>query len=78
MLDLLKMEVYILDMRDFNVILGVEWLSKNHATIHYFKKEIVFQALGEEEFRLPMTKSRLYPALCLYYKHEGSYNQKVA
>lgn len=39
----LEMEFYVLDMRDFDIILVMDWLSKNHATILCFEKEVVFQ-----------------------------------
>src|SRR5262249_28298306 len=37
-------------MLNFDVILGMDWLSKNYATIDCYKKCIVFKLLGEDEF----------------------------
>lgn len=45
----LEMELYVLNMHDFDIILGMGWLSKNHATIHCFE-EVIFQKPREEEF----------------------------
>lgn len=46
----LKADLYLLDMKDFDVILGMDWLGSNHATIRCFEKEVIFQKPGEEEF----------------------------
>ena len=39
----------ILDIRDFESILGMDWLASHHATVDYLKKEVVFNKLGETE-----------------------------
>ncbi|XP_028064071.1 uncharacterized protein LOC114267244 [Camellia sinensis] len=39
-----------LDMGDFNVILGMDWLAKYHATIDCALKRVIFRPLGQEEF----------------------------
>ena len=38
----------ILDMHDFDVILGMNWLKTYHATIGYFSKTITFKLKGEQ------------------------------
>ncbi|KAL4017118.1 hypothetical protein IC575_024792 [Cucumis melo] len=38
----LDVTLLVLDMRDFDVILGIDWLSANHASIDCFGKEVVF------------------------------------
>ncbi|TYK23829.1 gag protease polyprotein [Cucumis melo var. makuwa] len=39
---MLDVTLLVLDMQDFYVILGMDWLSANHANIDYFGKEVVF------------------------------------
>ncbi|KAL2541612.1 Pepsin-retropepsin like protein [Abeliophyllum distichum] len=48
---ILKEDLYLLGMKDFDVILEMDWLSGNHATIFCRKKEVLFQRPGEEQFR---------------------------
>ncbi|TYK30208.1 ty3-gypsy retrotransposon protein [Cucumis melo var. makuwa] len=38
----LDVTLLVLDMQDFDVILGMDWLSANHASINCFGKEVVF------------------------------------
>ena len=40
----------ILDMQDFDVILGMDWLSKYSATIDCRRKKVIFDIPGEEKF----------------------------
>ncbi|XP_022867792.1 uncharacterized protein LOC111387468 [Olea europaea var. sylvestris] len=44
-------DLHLLDMKDFDVILGMDWLGSNHATIRCFEREVVFQRPGEDEFQ---------------------------
>ncbi|XP_028082526.1 uncharacterized protein LOC114283863 [Camellia sinensis] len=39
-----------LEMKDFNVILAMDWLMKHHASIDCFRKRVVFAMLGQHEF----------------------------
>ena len=50
-------DLVLLDMQDFDVILGMDWLASYHACVHCFEKEVVFRPLGESEF--------LFKASCL-------------
>ena len=50
-------DLVLLDMHDFDVILGMDWLASYHASVHCFEKEVVFRPLGESEF--------LFKASCL-------------
>ena len=34
----------VLDMEDFDIILGMDWLSKYYACVNYFHKTITFQS----------------------------------
>ncbi|XP_022891954.1 uncharacterized protein LOC111406814 [Olea europaea var. sylvestris] len=46
----LKVDLYILGMKDFDVILGMDWLGRNYITIICHKNEVLFQKPGEEKF----------------------------
>ncbi|TYK19165.1 ty3-gypsy retrotransposon protein [Cucumis melo var. makuwa] len=41
----------VLDMQDFDVILGLDWLSANHASIDCFGKEVVFNPPSGPSFK---------------------------
>ena len=47
----------LLDMHDFDVILGMDWKASYHASVHCFEKEVVFKPPGESDF--------LFKASCL-------------
>ena len=44
----LPADLIILDMHDFDVILGMDWLEKYHATMDCFSKTITFKLKGEQ------------------------------
>ena len=48
-----KLNVYLIPLaiHDFDMILGMDWLSSYHASIDCFKKKVVFQMPNETEFR---------------------------
>ena len=46
----LQADLIILNMYDFDVIFGMDWLSMYHANVKCFEKEVVFQPPGEPEF----------------------------
>ncbi|KAH9705011.1 Endonuclease [Citrus sinensis] len=46
-----KANLIILDIRDFDAILGTDWLASHHATVDCFKKEVVFNKPGEIEVK---------------------------
>ena len=43
-------DLVLLDMHDFDVILGMDWLASYHASVHCIEKEVVFRPSGESEF----------------------------
>ena len=43
-------DLVLLDMHDFDVILGMDWLASYDASVHCFEKEVVFRPLSELEF----------------------------
>ena len=42
-------DLILLDIHDFDVILGMDWLSRHHATVGFYRKEVRFCRLGETE-----------------------------
>ena len=46
----LEGEAFILDMIDFDVILGMDWLDKHHALLDCHRKKVIFQYPREKEF----------------------------
>ncbi|KAL5573969.1 hypothetical protein UlMin_023566 [Ulmus minor] len=47
----LFVNLIVLDMPDFDVILGMDWLSKYNATIDCRKTRVIFEPMGEEKFK---------------------------
>ena len=41
----------LMDMYDYDVIFGMNWLVAYHASVDCFRKEVVFRPLGEPEFQ---------------------------
>ena len=46
----------VLDMTSFDVILEMEWLAKNHASIDCFNKEVMFRPPSQPSFKFKGTK----------------------
>ena len=44
-----RANLVLLDIQDFDVILGMDWLSRHHATMDCFRKEVKFCRPGEPE-----------------------------
>jgi hypothetical protein len=42
----------VFEMSGFDIILGMDWLSKYHACVDCFCKEIVFRPPGAMEFKI--------------------------
>ena len=40
-------DLILLDIHDFDVILGMDWLSRHHATVDCYRKEVRLCRLGE-------------------------------
>ncbi|KAL0544042.1 hypothetical protein IC582_019153 [Cucumis melo] len=53
---MLDVTLLMLDMQDFDVILGMDWLSANHASIDCFRKEIVFNPPSGASFKFMGTR----------------------
>ncbi|KAL0537066.1 hypothetical protein IC582_026036 [Cucumis melo] len=48
---MLDVTLLVLDMQDFDVILGMDWLSANHASIDCSRKEVVFNPPSGPSFK---------------------------
>ncbi|KAL3744872.1 hypothetical protein ACJRO7_014045 [Eucalyptus globulus] len=46
----LLVDLVALDIRDFDVILGMDWLSKYHATADCYSKKVIFRPPNQPEF----------------------------
>ena len=44
-----RANLVLLDIQDFDVILGMDWLSRHHATMDCYRKEVKFCRPGEPE-----------------------------
>ena len=44
-------DLVLLNVIDFDVILGMDWLSQHYATLDYHSKVLIFIIPGEEEFK---------------------------
>ncbi|XP_022852543.1 uncharacterized protein LOC111374141 [Olea europaea var. sylvestris] len=66
----LKTDLYILGMKDFDVILGINWLGRNYATILCHKNEVLFQKPRKEKFRFFGTRIGTLPRLVSTMKAE--------
>ena len=42
----MEADLILLDLQGLDVILGMEWLSANYASVDYFCKEVIFRRLG--------------------------------
>ena len=51
-------EVFVLGMKDFDIILGMDWLETYYALLDCYHKRIMFQKLGEEEFTFQCLKTK--------------------
>jgi hypothetical protein len=59
----LLVDLIIFDIHGFDVILGMDWLSSNHAIIDCHHKEIIFRLSSEAEFKFIGTKVNVAPRL---------------
>src|SRR5262249_52365792 len=59
--------VHILNMHDYDMILGMDWLGQHHALLDCHKRRVIFRTPGEEElvFQCPRTRSSRVLISCL-------------
>ena len=43
-------DLTLLEMRDFNIIFGMNWLAAHYAIVDCLRKKVIFQVPGEIEF----------------------------
>src|SRR5262249_14519100 len=60
--------VHILDMHDYDVILGMDWLSQHHALLDCQKRRVLFRIPGEKELCFQCPKNRSSRVLISYLK----------
>ncbi|KAL0544274.1 hypothetical protein IC582_019387 [Cucumis melo] len=60
---MLDVTLLVLDMQDFDVILGMDWLSANHASIDCVHKEVVFNPPSNASFKFKRAEIILYTRL---------------
>ncbi|KAL4026597.1 hypothetical protein IC575_015033 [Cucumis melo] len=57
----IEVTLLVLDMLDFDVILGMDWLATNHASIDYSRKEVAFNPPLMASFKFKGEGSRSLP-----------------
>ena len=53
----LHVNLVLLNVVDFDVILGMDWLSQHYAMVDCRRKEVIFRILNDEEFKFVGNKS---------------------
>ena len=53
----MPVNLVLLDVMDFDVILGMDWLSQHFATVDCRRKEVIFRIPNDEEFKFVGDKS---------------------
>lgn len=48
----LKVDLILLDIKDFNIIIDIDWLVAQHAHVECFHKRVVFIIPNEESFAI--------------------------
>ncbi|CAM8999691.1 unnamed protein product [Rhodiola kirilowii] len=56
-------DLILLDMLDFDIILGMDWLSTYYATLDYREKMIIFHLSNDSEFTFLCDASSSSPYL---------------
>ncbi|KAA0055570.1 gag protease polyprotein [Cucumis melo var. makuwa] len=71
----LYVTLMVLDMQDFDVILGMDWLSVNHASIDCSRKEVVFNPLSAASFKFKEAGTVVLPKVISAMKASKLLNQ---
>ena len=50
-------DLVLLDVIDFDIILGMDWLSQHYTIVDFLRKEVIFIILNVEEFKFVGDKS---------------------
>ncbi|KAA0051742.1 ty3-gypsy retrotransposon protein [Cucumis melo var. makuwa] len=73
--DVLDVTLLVLDMRDFDVILGMDWLSAKNASINCSRKEVVFNPSSAASFKFKGVGTILLPKIISTMKASKLLNQ---
>ena len=46
----MTIDLVLLDLHDFDVILGMDWLASYHASVNCFGKRVTFSISGQPDF----------------------------
>ena len=60
-------DLVALDMRDFDVVLGMDWLSRHRATLDCYKKEVNLHRPGKLEVKIQRNTQRVIFQYGLYH-----------
>ncbi|TYJ99713.1 ty3-gypsy retrotransposon protein [Cucumis melo var. makuwa] len=71
----LDVTLLVLNMRDFDVILGTDWLSANYASIDCSRKEVVFNPLSAASFKFMGAGAIVLPKVISAFKASNLLNQ---
>ncbi|XP_038896728.1 uncharacterized protein LOC120084986 [Benincasa hispida] len=71
----LNVTLIVLDMRDFDVILGMDWLIDNHASIDCSRKEVISNPPAEARFKFKGVGTVVLPKVISTMKTKRLLNQ---
>ena len=71
----LDVTLLVLDMQDFDVILGMDWLSANHVSIDCSRKEVVFNPPSAASFKFKGVGTVVLPKVISVMKASKLLNQ---
>ena len=55
----LRADLVLLDVIDFNIILGIDWLAQHYTTLDCREKEVIFRIPNDVEFRFRGDRSSM-------------------
>lgn len=61
----LKADLLLLPLREFDVIVGMDWLTKHHVIVNYFIKEVILESPNQP--RVIFLGERQIVSACLIY-----------
>ncbi|KAL0540694.1 hypothetical protein IC582_020705 [Cucumis melo] len=71
----LDVTLLVLDMQDFDVILGMDWLSTNYTSINCSRKEVVFNTPSAASFKFKGARTVVLPKVISALKASKLLNQ---
>ena len=73
----LSVDLMVVNMMDLDVILGMDWLAKSHASIDCRKKEVVISSPVGSSFKFKCTSSGTTPKVVLMMKAKRLVQQGI-